>query len=169
MVVRAHQRGYTLIELMVALVILALTVAVAAPLGRGWTDSVAVRQATHSLLTGMARAKAVALSNANTVSGTTPAAILMWTGSTLCVYGSTAPTTFSCTSTSPSPVWQASAKATILLNGALSSAQSQCVALNNRATAVALTIGSVTCGTTLTYAISYGTQTYPTTGTYSLY
>lgn len=157
------QRGFTLIELMVAITILFVMMLVAAPLGGGWTDSANVRTANHRLLEGMARAKALALNNPDSKSGTTAAAVLLWDGASFCLYKpSILPATLACDSTA---LWQAAATATITLN----SATKQCVALNDRALAVTATVGSTTCGTALTYSITQNTETYPSSGTNILY
>ncbi len=162
MVTRRREHGFSLIELLVGLSIACMLLLVGAPLAGGWIDSNNVRQTNHRLLEGMARAKALALNNTGLVSDSTPAAYLLTDGTTICVYGSTAPAALSCGNTA---VWSAAVTATLKINAATT----QCVALNNRALAVSATISGTACTTTLTYNIQRGTETFPTSGTNVLY
>jgi len=148
MVRRRASRGFTMIELMVTLFIIALLALMAAPLGSAWVRSAQVRLTVHRLAEAMAQAKALALRNPNAAKDDEPAALLLSAGSQLCVLG-TIPGGFDC---SDPVVWTAKTQAPVTLNGQAT----QCVALNNQALTVSAMIGQVTCGSSLSYVVDSG-------------
>ncbi|GHD67513.1 pilus assembly FimT family protein [Jeongeupia chitinilytica] len=76
-----RQCGFTLIELIITIAILALLLAVGVPFTQRWGQSARVQQVESTLKQGFAHAKAIALRNPNGVKdGTATAAVLTLTG-----------------------------------------------------------------------------------------
>lgn len=71
-----HQRGYTLVELIIAMALLTLLVVGGTTLGRSWVTSSHATNAENQLLQGYKLTRATALINKNAVTGTTAAASL---------------------------------------------------------------------------------------------
>lgn len=85
MVRRYHQRGISLIELMVVMTILMIITLLAVPLGGGWVKSTHLNHAHDVLQEGYATARAQALRNTGNVSGMAAAATLKVNGIKLSV------------------------------------------------------------------------------------
>ena len=95
-----HQPGFTLVELMVTIALLAFLLMIAAPYTSAWANNARLLEGQRILEEGIGRAKALALRNPNgrTVEDSTPAALLCLdsTNRTLSLY---APAGTSCTGT----------------------------------------------------------------------
>ncbi|AOY00669.1 prepilin-type N-terminal cleavage/methylation domain-containing protein [Jeongeupia sp. USM3] len=105
-------RGFTLIELMITIAILALLLAVGVPFTQRWGQSARVQQVESTLKQGFAHAKAVALRNP-TGATTGSAAVLRLEGDDLVVCEGAV------TCTTANAVWRGSkpTSTTISLNG----------------------------------------------------
>lgn len=157
--VKSVSDGFTLIEMLVVVAIMAFLALIAAPFTTAWVDAARVRQSTHRLVEAMAHAKSVALRNGNSVSGDAPSSVLVVADAKLCVYDRV-PSKLACNGDA---VWIAETSANVALNG-----QSvQCVALNNLALQVTAVINSVTCGAG-SYVVSRGSEKYPSDGSNAL-
>lgn len=71
-------RGFTLIELMITIALLAFLLSIAAPYTSAWSNNAKLLEGQRIVEEGIGRAKALALRNPNesTVDGATPAALL---------------------------------------------------------------------------------------------
>jgi prepilin-type N-terminal cleavage/methylation domain-containing protein len=74
---RAHGAGFTLIELMITIAIMALLLLAALPFTRDWVDSNRQMQARHLMWEAMAQTRALALRNPQQVTGDAIAARLL--------------------------------------------------------------------------------------------
>jgi len=156
MVVPATARGFSLIELMVTIAVMLLLLLVGAPFAAGWGNSASVQQSKSQLMQGMAQLKATALRNTNAVlisDTATPSAVLVSTGTQLCVY-SGAPANPGCDPAAAGFSWGAAISAALTLNDATL----QCIAMNNIGIPMPLAIGSITCGTSMNYQLTRGSE-----------
>lgn len=104
--VKRRKAGFTLIEMMVTLAIMALLLLVGAPLGRAWVANAHIAQAESQLLQAYERTRALALRNpAGVTAPTTAATLCITNGNTLKVYQGAA----NCTTPSTTPIWSGSA------------------------------------------------------------
>jgi type IV pilus assembly protein PilA len=100
-----RHRGFTLIELMVTIAIVALLALVSAPMALSWVNGARVADARAKLTQGFGKAKALALRNPGQVTGAAAAASLVLDAAgpklRVCVGGAVR-----CTATAASLVWQ---------------------------------------------------------------
>lgn len=152
------QRGFTLVELMIVILIVTILLLMAVPLTAKWVGTANVNSATTLFNQGAAWAKSRALRNTGNVALNAPAAYLVLingaanaTGTgTLCVQDATTvnPGNLGCTNA----LW--TAKLPQATSATLNGAASQCIAFSPNGLPAAATLGTTACGATGVYAIS---------------
>ncbi|MBB5190888.1 prepilin-type N-terminal cleavage/methylation domain-containing protein [Silvimonas terrae] len=154
MVIR--QRGFTLIEMMIVIVIISILLLLGVPLTAKWVGSANVNSATISFTQGAAWARSRALRNTAGVGLTAPSAYLILvngnatstSGGTVCVQDATTVTALTCSNA----VWSGQ-----LPNGTsatFNGAAAQCLAFTPGGTLATVSLGGVVCGQTGIYALS---------------
>ncbi|GGP21079.1 hypothetical protein GCM10010970_18600 [Silvimonas iriomotensis] len=150
------QRGFTLVEMMIVVLIVALFLLLGVPLTARWVGSANVNSATVSFTQGAAMVRSRALRNTGGVALSAPSAYLILingnatatAGGTVCVQDATTVGGLNC----DNAVWMAR-----LPNGTsatFNGANAQCLALTPGGLITSATLGSTTCGATGVYAIS---------------
>lgn len=140
--------GFSLIEMMVTMAVMAIMCVAAVPFSFTWADNANLSQAQASLQHGFSVTKALALENPTGQVLSNAAAILCFNSGQLTVYTGAA-----CSGTS---VWQATLPSgvTVLFGSPTPNATPACIALTNTG---APTSGSgATCTTVFTYSMSKG-------------
>lgn len=123
-----NARGFTLIELVVTIAVLAMLLLLALPLTSAWADGAQQQTAANVLHEGIGRAKAQALLNPGSVTGTeTPAAALCITNKTLSLHPIESGDSINCSSSS---IWSAQLPDKPAVK--VASNDFVCVAFNNR-------------------------------------
>lgn len=137
------ERGFTIIEILVALVIAGALSVMAMQLGKNWYDSIKVNEANSSLMSAYSIAKSKALIN----SMSSPiGSVMILSNSTVCVkVGAT--NMINCNS---GYVWKKDLSATVTI----SKSTATCLALDNSA----VPIETLICKPNTTYKINRGTQ-----------
>ena len=146
-------RGFTLIELMVVLSVMALLMLVAAPLGADWVHSAQTRQARSKLQSGYGLAKALAMRNPCQAQGTESAAVLRAVQAdgalqlqVQAVRDDTVQATLGVCATPPAPLWRATLQggvALVLAGTAVTPATPAAIALDSRGQPLGSTAFSV--------------------------
>ncbi len=80
MVTRRRMAGFTLMELMVTIAIMAFLLLAGLPFMNGWVDGVRQMQARNQLLDGIGQARALALRNPESLADDVPVAMLRMVG-----------------------------------------------------------------------------------------
>ncbi|TBV09059.1 prepilin-type N-terminal cleavage/methylation domain-containing protein [Phytopseudomonas dryadis] len=150
-----NSRGFSLVELLVTLALLAFLLMLAVPFTNTWSDSARLRDAENLLHQGIGRAKALALRNHHGMTGTRTAASLCLDGQSqrLNLYqASSAAQQADCSGAYGSPVWSAQLpKAATVKSGANDFA---CLALDSRG----LPTANGGCSTGNAYTLSIGSD-----------
>jgi len=147
-------RGFSLIELMVTVAIMAFLLVTGLPLTLAWMADVHQRDAANTLAEGLSRAKAIALRNpAGQIDAGVPAAMLCMSGQRL--YVPTSGDVASCADANPS--WKASIPTGVAVVSSLDVQPLHCVAYNNRGIPLSVPITGSTC-TTSSLNVTVGTQ-----------
>ena len=137
-------RGFSLIELMVGLALLAFLIMLAVPFTNTWSNSTKLHEAESLLRQGVGRTKALAQRNELGIAGSQTAAILCRDSTTAVLTLYQAAT---CTGT---PVWSAQLPTAVnITNG---ETLFSCLAISNRG----LPVASNSCNVTSTYTLSIG-------------
>lgn len=138
------QRGFSLIELLVSLALLAFFITLAVPFTNTWSNNTKLHEAESLLRQGVGRAKALAQRNELGITGSQTAAILCQDSTTAVLKLYQAAT---CTGT---PVWSAQLPTAVnITNG---ETLFSCLAISNRG----LPVASNSCNVTSTYTLSIG-------------
>ncbi|WP_269751433.1 pilus assembly FimT family protein [Denitrificimonas caeni] len=135
-------RGFSLIELMIGLALLAFLIMLAAPFTNTWSDSAKLHEAESLLRQGVGRAKALAQRNEKGVTGSQAAAVLCNDNATLSLYQAA-----TCTGTT---VWSAKLPAVVIIKN--SETVFGCLAISNRG----LPVASNSCNLQSEYTLSIG-------------
>lgn len=116
--VAKHHRGFSLIELLVTLAIMAILMAVGVPLTSAWADSAKVNDAKGKLTQAYSMAKAIAQRNPSGISLPSAAAGLSIVSGTLLVCTGN-PVATTCTAGGSTVKWQATlpAQTTVSIGG----------------------------------------------------
>ena len=139
------QRGFSLIELLVSLALLAFFITLAVPVTNTWSNNTKLHEAESLLRQGVGRAKALAQRNELGITGSQTAAILCQDSTTAVLTLYQAAT---CTGT---PVWSAQLPTAVnITNG--QTPFSCLVAISNRG----LPVASNDCNVTSKYTLSIG-------------
>lgn len=143
--------GFTLVELLVTLAILAAIAALGAPLTQNWIDDARVNEASGQVTQAFAKARALALRNASNQDLGNAAALMCMTDNVLHVHNIAVGSVVTCGTGS---VWHATLAGSPTTEVQTAGAGFACLALNNRGipTAYATTDGA--CSTSLSLTIS---------------
>lgn len=143
-----HQRGVTLIELLVGLVILVLMLGVALPYTSAWIDNNAVIESGAVLQQATTRTKAMAIANPQAIINGSAAAYVCANASNVFVQPVNATTCGS------GFVWQGALKSSVSVK--VGTADWRCTGFDTSGLPIALTLGSTACTTSTSLTISKG-------------
>lgn len=114
------QRGFTLVEVLIVIAIIAVIIFIAAPLSGGWLRDANLLTAEAQLTEAIGRAKAASLRNSSAATGDNPVtAVCRSNGNLLTVREGTAAAAPSCSTPAGTQVWQAQidTKVTVQVSG----------------------------------------------------
>lgn len=124
-------RGFTLVELMVTLAVLAIILSAALPLTSNWSSSAHQLETANLLKQGVSRAKAIALRNPGGVGLDKAAAALCLSDNKISLVRQDKAGAFSCAPTdSANSIWSATVPSGVSVK--IGGASFQCLAMNNR-------------------------------------
>ncbi|WP_437882452.1 prepilin-type N-terminal cleavage/methylation domain-containing protein [Pseudomonas sp. LRF_L74] len=152
--VRAH--GFSLIELLVTLALLAFLLMLAVPFTSAWSSSAKLRDTENLLLQGAGRAKALAQRNHYGMTGNQVAARLCFDSQELKLqlYQASSSDEASCSGT---PIWSAAVpQGATIKDGSTDFA---CLAMDSRG----LLLAKDSCSTTTSYTLEVGSENVVTT------
>ncbi|MHA6909961.1 prepilin-type N-terminal cleavage/methylation domain-containing protein [Ralstonia pseudosolanacearum] len=142
-----YERGVTLAEIAVVLIIVALLALAAVPLSGAWITQANVSLGQTLLVQGAAHAKARALRNTSNATGAVGTAFLLLTNRSVCVQEQ-APSSMNCTGA----VWSASMPVAATLDGS----DTQCIAYSNAGLPTTAAVGGTSCSTTGSFVLNSG-------------
>lgn len=151
-------RGYTLIEVLIVIAILAAVVLLAAPISGSWIADSNIQEAEGQLKEAIGRAKSIALRNQMMARGDAPvAAICISTERALTVRKGTSAEPPECSSTPKGEqVWQSQINQKVTLKKDADTVS--CLCFNNKGlTTIGGTCSACTSDTTLTLSVGSGT------------
>ncbi|WP_157003273.1 prepilin-type N-terminal cleavage/methylation domain-containing protein [Ralstonia sp. A12] len=142
-----YERGVTLVEIAVVLVIVSLLVFAIVPLSGTWITQANVNLAQTLLIQGAAHAKARALRNPNNATSGDGAAFLLLINRTVCVQ-TQAPSSINCAGA----IWSASMPIAATLDGA----ETQCIGYSNVGIPIPTAISGTSCSTAGRFNLTSG-------------
>ena len=148
-----NSRGFTLVEAMVTLAIMALVIAVTVPLTGGWVASANRLDAQGALTEAFGHARGAAIRNAMAASADSPVAKICLESGELKVLRGTAVSAADCASGAGKLVWQKNVNADVDITQ--DGSPYQCSCFNNRG--LLTTVDCSGCGTEFTFTIATGT------------
>jgi prepilin-type N-terminal cleavage/methylation domain-containing protein len=149
------KNGFTLIELMIAMVIIGVLIMFAAPLTTNFLNTSFVSQTKQSVIEGYSIAKSYAIRNQISGDENTAMAYLVLTPTKICVQKAITAVSVlkNCVSSSDNLVWQATLKSSLTLGNS----NTQCIALDNYGIPLSgKFIEDQSCNSSLNYSVSKG-------------
>lgn len=145
-------RGFTLIEILITIAIIALIILVAAPLSGGWVRDADLINTEAQLTEAVGRAKAAALRNNRAATGDNPAAVICRSNTNLLtVMEGTSAAAPSCTPTG-TQIWQAQIKSSITVE--VNNTAFSCLCFNNKGATTISAPCSNTCATSTSFSLN---------------
>tara|TARA_Y100001001_G_scaffold164725_1_gene198339 strand:+ start:4791 stop:5273 length:483 start_codon:yes stop_codon:yes gene_type:complete len=147
------QAGFTLVELMIILTIMAIVAVVSVPLTSGWVDSAERLEAQGALTEAFGHARGAAIRNAMGAAGQDAVARVCLANGALRVLRGTSTAAADCATGAGVTVWQKNIDADVQITQ--DGTAYQCSCFDNRGLLTAAACGS--CGTSFTFTLATGT------------
>jgi type IV pilus assembly protein PilA len=155
MILDYRKKGFTLIEILITISLLALIILVAAPFSGSWVGDARVLETEGQLTQAMGKAKAAALRNRMGAINNNPVAIICKNNTNLVTVvegiSGTAP---NCSPLAGSQIWETQIHSTVTIN--VNNAAMSCLCLDNKGAVTTATAACSACSTATQFSLGSG-------------